>query len=277
MLETISSIYDQEYAEYDFEIILIDDHSNNTESISLLAGIKDEKISIYNNLANSKGVSSARNYGASLAVGEWLLFLDSDDMQAKNSIKHRLSAIYQFPDAVWIGGDTNLIDEHSQQIEADFFRYKPLTSILLSKAYDSDKATLFKKPAKQFIQACLTSIGNTMVKKVAFEQVGGFSTNLRVSEDYQFWIKLSIRYDFVFIPHALLLYRQHSDSCMAMIDSHRIWTIKAFEALIRMPEFRMFVSELQKRIKTFHLENYYVFCKKKQYIRAFWARLHYYF
>jgi glycosyltransferase involved in cell wall biosynthesis len=274
--EMLSSIFVQEYEGHDFEIILIDDHSNKPDSVDLLASIRDEKISIYKNLPSNKGVSSARNYGASKALGEWLLFLDADDMQAKDSIKRRLAAIAQFPDAVWIGGDINLIDEHSQLIETDFFRHRPLTSKLLYKAYSSGKATLFNTPTKPFIQACLTSIGNAMVKKSAFEHVGGFSTTLTVAEDYQLWIKLAIRYDFVFIPHALLLYRQHGSSCMATVDSHRVWTIKAFNALLGEPEFKMFVSDLQTRIKSFHLENYYVFCKKKQYFKACWSRINYY-
>jgi glycosyltransferase involved in cell wall biosynthesis len=277
LLETISSLFEQEYAGHDFEIILIDDHSFIPESISLLSGINEPKIRVYKNLPSNKGVSSARNYGASKALGEWLLFLDADDMQAKDSIRYRLAAIEQFPDAIWLGGDTNLIDEHSQLIETGFFRHRPLTSKLLSKAYDSDKTTLFNTPTKPFIQACLTSVGNAMVKKSAFEHVGGFSTTLTVAEDYQLWIKLAIRYDFVFIPHTLLLYRQHSSSCMATVDSHRVWTIKAFQALIKKPEFKNFIPELKKRIKSFHLENYYVFCKKKQYIKAFWSRLNYYF
>ncbi len=227
-------------------------------------------------MPSNKGVSSARNYGASKAVGEWLLFLDADDMLTKDSIKLRLGAIAQFPDAVWIGGDMNTIDEHSQQLETNFFRHRPLTSKLLSKAYDSEKTTLFHTPAKAFIQACLTSIGNAMVKKSAFDSVGKFSTNLKVAEDYQLWIKLSARYDFVFIPHALLFYRQHNNSCMATVDSHRVWTIRAFEALLGKSDFRMYVSDLQIRIKSFHLENYYVYCKKKQYLKACRARINYY-
>lgn len=277
LLETITSIYEQKYGEHDFEIILIDDHSNNPESVSLLAGINDKKVSIYKNLPSNKGVSSARNYGASIAIGEWLLFLDADDMQVQDSIKHRLAAIEQFPDSAWIGGDINLIDEHNQLIETAFFRHRPLTSKLLSKAYDSDKITLFNNPTKPFIQACLTSIGNAMIKKEVFEQIGGFSTTLSVAEDYQLWIKLTIRCDFVFIPHALLLYRQHSNSCMANVDSHRVWTIKAFDELIGDPEFQMFVVDLQTRIKSFHLENYYVYYQKKQYLKACLARIKYYF
>lgn len=72
----IDSILSQTYT--DFELLLIDDGSQDGSlSICETYATKDTRIRIYHQINN--GVSSARNLGLSLALGEWISFIDSDD------------------------------------------------------------------------------------------------------------------------------------------------------------------------------------------------------
>lgn len=77
--ESISSILSQTYE--DWELILIDDYSDDDETIELLKEYekKDSRIKMYQNVS-TRGAGEARNEGLKIAKGQYLLFLDSDDI-----------------------------------------------------------------------------------------------------------------------------------------------------------------------------------------------------
>lgn len=81
----ISSIINQSYT--DFELLLIDDgSSDNSKEICQWWQEKDTRIKyIYQ---ENKGVSSARNKGLELAIGEWIIFIDSDDWIENCYLEH---------------------------------------------------------------------------------------------------------------------------------------------------------------------------------------------
>ena len=73
----IGSILNQTFS--DFEILVIDDGSQekNRKHLHEIELI-DKRISVYRQ--ENKGVSAARNYGVSLAEGEYIVFVDADDI-----------------------------------------------------------------------------------------------------------------------------------------------------------------------------------------------------
>lgn len=90
----LNSIVSQSYL--DFEVILVDDGSpDNSGSIC------DEYCNLYSNVRTihkpNGGVSSARNAGIEAAIGEWVLFFDSDDIVKPNALQLINDAIVQNP------------------------------------------------------------------------------------------------------------------------------------------------------------------------------------
>lgn len=80
---TIKSVQNQIYT--DFELIVIDDGStDNSATIVRKIAATDERIKyIYK---DNGGVSSARNYGLSKSIGEWIVFIDADDEMLPNNL-----------------------------------------------------------------------------------------------------------------------------------------------------------------------------------------------
>ena len=80
--QTISTALSQTYA--NIEVIVVDDGSTDN-SCNIVKSFTDARIKYFHK--NNNGVSSARNYGIQKAKGEWLIFLDGDDMLSPNALE----------------------------------------------------------------------------------------------------------------------------------------------------------------------------------------------
>ncbi len=86
--DCLNSLLNQTYSNY--EIILINDGSTDN-SIEICSKYNDPKIKIFNQ--NNKGVSIARNVGISLATGQYIMFVDADDMVSEKYIENLIKSI----------------------------------------------------------------------------------------------------------------------------------------------------------------------------------------
>lgn len=89
--QTISSVKEQTYKNW--EIIIVDDGSDNNEFIKIKKYENEGNIKILKRSGGIKGPSSCRNIGVENAKGEYLLFLDSDDLLAPFCLEQRVAAM----------------------------------------------------------------------------------------------------------------------------------------------------------------------------------------
>jgi glycosyltransferase involved in cell wall biosynthesis len=85
ILETIESVRSQIFS--DWEMLIVDNGSTD-DSLALARQIKDERIKILQ--CQKKGPGAARNYGLNSATGEWIQFLDADDLLLPNHFQQQL-------------------------------------------------------------------------------------------------------------------------------------------------------------------------------------------
>ena len=104
--ETIESVRNQTYQNW--ELIIIDDGSDDyTEKI--ITWLKDERIQFYKT-ARTGIVSKIKNMAIEKASGEFLAFIDSDDLWAADKLEKQVAALGQYPDAGFsITGGYNFI------------------------------------------------------------------------------------------------------------------------------------------------------------------------
>lgn len=96
--ETLDSILDQSYVNW--ECIIVDDGGNDkTEDLVEKYIIKNESFKYVKRPGNLiKGVCSCRNYGLMISRGEFIIFLDSDDILATSALENRINYFKQYPD-----------------------------------------------------------------------------------------------------------------------------------------------------------------------------------
>lgn len=182
----IESVLAQSYKE--FELIIVDDGStdNSRELINIYAE-KDSRIKYL--YQENQRQSVARNYALSVAKGDFICFLDSDNYWPSDKLEKSIKAFEVYPDADIVYGDCITIDEQGNELHRhNMRRYSGRIAALLLK--------------DNFI-----SMNTTMTRRKCFNEMGGMSGKRRVADDYDLWLKFSARYRFQYIPEFLAYYR----------------------------------------------------------------------
>ena len=98
--ETVCSILNQTYS--DFEVIIVNDGStDNSYSICKEIADNDKRVKLYNNTNN--GVAYSRNYGIKNALGDYIIFLDSDDYWNDSNALQEIDDINKDKDLILFG------------------------------------------------------------------------------------------------------------------------------------------------------------------------------
>ena len=182
--EAIQSILSQTYTK--FELIIVDDASTD-ETLKVVSDYNDERIILLKNKIN-KGVSACRNKGIELAKGDFIAFMDSDDISLRERFEKQIKMFFKYDDLITCGGAIKLL--HSDRII-----YFPEThNSILAKLLISSP---FANPT-------------VMIKRSIFK-LEKFETNLRFGEDYDFFSRICWLGKMYNIPEPLLLYRVHEN------------------------------------------------------------------
>ncbi len=188
--ETLESLLNQTFK--DFEAIVINDGSQDA-TLDVVASFKDSRIKVFS-YPNS-GPSASRNRGIALASGEYISFLDADDLWTSDKLEAQLQALQAYPEAALAYSWTDFINESNQflrrgsyiNVTGDVYKHLLLTDFLENGS-------------------------NPLVRKKALEEVGEFDESLTHGEDWDMWLRLAVRYPFVAVPSPQILYRVYANS-----------------------------------------------------------------
>jgi glycosyltransferase involved in cell wall biosynthesis len=206
--DCIDSVLSQTYE--NFELIVVDDGStDSTQDIFKKYRENNENIKVL--FQQNKGVSSARNLGIKAAEGEYIAFLDSDDIWKSEKLETQISYFNLTPgayvcqtDEVWI--------RNGKRVNPGKRHKKPSGDIFIDS-----------------LSLCLVSPSAVMMKKDFFEKAGLFDEEMTACEDYDLWLRASLLFDFHIVEEPLVVKRGgHSDqlSSLPNLDKFRIYSIK---------------------------------------------------
>lgn len=187
--ETIESIQLQTYPHW--ELIIVDDGSTDNTAC-IITGINDDRIHYIN--AGRIGINGKiKNIGIQQATGNFIAFIDSDDLWAPDKLARQVAALDQFPQAGFsLTGGYNFIERNKP---VDFFYKKQglvVEDIFLS---------LFKSEVAAFTQVLV-------FRKECLETVKGFKEDNEFT-DVEFIIQLADHYKAVILYEPLVYRRLH--------------------------------------------------------------------
>lgn len=191
------------------EIIIVDDGSEPA-----LAELKSAVESLpVGRLVRTKhqGVSAARNLGASLSSGKYLAFLDSDDCWKERKLERQLDFITQHADC------------RACQTEEEWWRAGKRVNAKDCHKQPDGEAFLAS------LRLCCISPSSILLERDLFEGLGGFDPRLRVCEDYDLWLRLTVREQVRLVPEQLIVKHGGRDDQLSRsepaIDRFRVFSL----------------------------------------------------
>jgi len=190
--ETLQSILAQSFADY--EVIVVDDGSEDGTG-QVVSRIRDHRFH-YVYQANSGRPACSRNRGVSLAKGEYVAFLDGDDLWVPDKLEKQLQLFQDHPEFGLVFSNAFNFDEKGKR---DLIVGKTISSGYLHPE-------LFRH---NFIAGC-----TVMARKNCLDAAGGFNEghDFIAVEDYDLWLRMSRRCPFGYIDEPLALYRLRAGS-----------------------------------------------------------------
>jgi len=206
ILETIKSVQQQTFS--DFELIVINDGSRD-RTLKILEDVKDERITVFS--YENAGVSIARNRGITHATGDFISFIDADDLWTPDKLELQIAALQQYPEAGVAYSWTNLIDEKGEFLHAG----EPIDFT----------GNVYKE---LLVRNFIYSGSNPLIRRQVIESVG-FDDTLTHGEDWEFYLRLAAKSPFVVVPKPQILYRQTLKSASSKVEVTEKEVLKAIE------------------------------------------------
>lgn len=189
--EAIASILRQSYA--DFELLIVDDCSKKYIE-KIISSYSDNRIK-YFKLETNQGAARARNYALAHAQGNFIAFMDSDDVSLPDRFAKQMLFFEENPEIGCLGTKVSVIG-------------------------DACKGMEFPKPTKHeeienylIFNGCVFCQSSVMVKKsILDENTIMYQTDYVPAEDYALWLDLVGKTTFAVLDEKLVLYRFYDDN-----------------------------------------------------------------
>ena len=186
------------------EIIVVDDGSTD-ETETIVKNFEDRICYVYQ---KRSGVAAARNKGLELSSGDFVTFIDADDVWKKNKLEIQLKLFQQNPELEMVLGFLQRVTTRNEDDSLHVF--------------EGDEDGIY-----------VLQLGCTLIKKRVFENVGNFDEEMKLSEDFDWFlrtresgIKVDVHKDVV------QLYRQHEKNITKDKIAANRYLLKAFKKAI---------------------------------------------
>lgn len=187
----------------DLEIIVVDDGSRDGSA----ALVRERYPQVRLLEQANAGVAAARNHGIQAARGEWVAFVDADDIWLPGKLAAQFALLAAHPECrmcytawqVWPSSDP-----------------LPTPEIMAEVGRCADEPARWQGPSgwiyPELLLDCVVWTSTTIALRSLFEEIGNFDSTLRIGEDYDLWLRASQATPILRVAYPYALYRIHPDS-----------------------------------------------------------------
>lgn len=198
--EAIQSVLNQTYK--DWELIVVDDCSTDN-SVEVIKSFDDERIKLFVNDKNL-GLQKTVKRGIENATGEWIVFLESDDVITADNIEKKVSIAQKYNDINLIFNDCEFFGDE-EKVRDFTIALKKTRTLLCGKNYPQNMFYNFYLSNKIF------TFSSVMAKREDLLKIS-FEPPMDCLLDWWLWVQLAYIGKYYYIPEKLTKWRLHTDS-----------------------------------------------------------------
>jgi glycosyltransferase involved in cell wall biosynthesis len=244
--EAIDSVLKQTYTNW--ELIFWDNQSTDDSPI-IVKSYDDKRICYYYSESN-KPLSAARNLAIQKANGEYVAFLDSDDVWLPEKLQKQIYGLTKQSNAgiSYCGFETLLTSDTESAInQAKFY------SKFSCKSHNS------KSIYNKLLKGNFIIFSTVVINRNIFDLTGGFSEHLEQNEDFEILLKASLHTNAICISNVFVKYRIHSSN-NSYLNARKNFTESEY-IFSNLPK-SFLISMAKDRNKT-REKIYFIFFEKK--------------
>jgi glycosyltransferase involved in cell wall biosynthesis len=217
--DAVKSVLQQTYVSR--EVIVVDDGSTDGTA----AALKPFSDVVRYLHQTNRGEPAARNLGIRNARGEYIAFVDADDLWLPEKLARQMAYLAAHPNCAFVYTDMSTFDEHGvidPSVKVRFHLTFPTGNIFRPLFYE----TLFGS-------------GSMVFRKDCVEKTGYFDEEFLVGSDYEMWLRLARHFEGGVVDMPLLMYRQHSTMSMRGLGK-ALWNGVPWEAAVLKKILRLY-------------------------------------
>ncbi|RNC69637.1 MAG: glycosyltransferase [Desulfuromonadales bacterium] len=202
--ETLESVFAQTWR--DLEVIVVDDGSRDgTAEVvkTFWEGKAGGSIELKLICQQNGGPSKARNAGIRAAKGDYLAFLDADDVWLPETVEHLVAFVDTHPDVSMVFGDAGSFDANGVRFDSFFEKHGcPVT----------DERNIVSNAFEKLLESNFILTGALLLRRECIDRVGYFDDNLGYGEDYDLWVRITLFHKIGCINDRLMMRRMHGSN-----------------------------------------------------------------
>lgn len=250
--KALQSVFDQTFK--DWELIVVDDGStdNSLDVAKQVLECSHSNLSPFTfHLLSQKnaGVSTARNNGVAASYGDYICFLDADDWWSPTFLEEINLLINDYPDAGIYGTSFYIVKNGKSKV----------APIAFDKGFERGFIDYLKVYSRRLCMPLWT--GAVCLKKSIFDEMNGFKPQLRLGEDFDLWLRISLNYKVVVVNKQLAYYNWDVDlanRAIAKLHNPETTEMLFYDEYEKYCAGNVLLKELLDKKRVYGLYKYYM-------------------
>ncbi len=197
--DALNSIFAQSYTDY--EVIVVD--GGSTDGTLEILKQYEGKITLFRQ--KGRGVSQAKNEAIGRAKGEYITFLDADDLWYPEKLKIQVEFLNTHPEYGFCSSDVDFFNEEG---------------IFIKGAIRQEKNPRSGQVFDELFRNNFISSATIFLRRECFDKAGLFNERIFYAEDTDMWLRIAKYFQLGYIPRSLAKYRVHAQARTQQFDKH---------------------------------------------------------
>jgi len=251
--DTLDSVFAQTYRP--IEVLVVDDGSTD-KTAKIIKEFQASKVNRSNrtNLTyiyqENSGPSKARNVGIKAAKGEYIAFLDADDLWTKNKLEKQIKLFKQDPRIDVVFTDAKVTRFKNNKIQENIMFPK---NRLNKEFFGHDFIVI--NPLEKLLKINFMLTPCVVAKKSCFKNSIFFNEKRRYVEDWELWLKMSVHYTFGYVNEVCVHVKDEGDGLSSNSSEMILSMIEVIESFIK--ENNIGNEQLKNKFCVRHLQDTY--------------------